>query len=370
MGEGGAIVIRDAALNDRAEILREKGTNRSRYFRGQVDKYTWVDYGSSLLPSDMLAAYLWAQLQEADRINDDRRATWDAYYQAFLPLSERGLLGVPTVPEECVHNAHLFYVKLADLAERTAFMFYFIDANEGGWAATSLPIDSVYQRFVGDSPLNAVAQVDDDSFWRYDVDPARWSSTTDSYRIPRNGSLLFGLNGYTFYSSVYNSSIDRFQTELGLNDDGINFSYRNLEGRAVLEELLGTKYYLVPDDGGETTAYGYDNPVSTTTVDGHSYTVYQGDSTLPLGFAFSGVITRSQYESLSMVEKKNIDWGSLGFAYQHTDFSYVSNYRDGAWDDGALTPDHTIVMVTHEQVSVPLDGLVAAVTSQKGTGTF
>jgi len=122
MGEGGAIVIRDAALNDRAEILREKGTNRSRYFRGQVDKYTWVDYGSSLLPSDMLAAYLWAQLQEADRINDDRRATWDAYYQAFLPLSERGLLGVPTVPEECVHNAHLFYVKLADLAERTAFM--------------------------------------------------------------------------------------------------------------------------------------------------------------------------------------------------------------------------------------------------------
>ena len=183
-------------------------------------------------------------------------------------------------------------------------MFYFIDANEGGWAATSLPIGSVYQRFVGDSPLNAVAQVDDDSFWRYDVDPARWSSTTDSYRIPRNGSLLFGLNGYTFYSSVYNSSIDRFQTELGLNDDGINFSYRNLEGRAVLEELLGTKYYLVPDDGGETTAYGYDNPVSTTTVDGHSYTVYQGDSTLPLGFAFSGVITRSQYESLSMLERQ------------------------------------------------------------------
>ena len=124
MGEGGAIVIQDPALDDQAEILREKGTNRSRYFRGQVDKYTWVDYGSSLLPSDMLAAYLWAQLQEADRINDDRRATWDAYYQAFLPLSEKGLLGIPTVPEGCVHNAHLFYVKLADLAERTAFMAY------------------------------------------------------------------------------------------------------------------------------------------------------------------------------------------------------------------------------------------------------
>jgi len=163
-------------------------------------------------------------------------------------------------------------------------MFLLIDANEGGWDATSLPIGSVYQRFVEDSPLNAVAQVDDNSFWRYDVDPARWSSTTDSYRIPRNGSLLFGLNGYTFYSSVYNSSIDRFQTELGLNDDGINFSYRNLEGRAVLEELLGTKYYLVPDDGGETGAYSYDNPVSTTTIGEHSYTVYRGDSTLPLGF--------------------------------------------------------------------------------------
>jgi len=120
-GRGRAIVIRDP----RSTTVRRSCARRAPIARatsGQVDKYTWVDYGSSLLPSDMLAAYLWAQLQEADRINDDRRATWDAYYQAFLPLSERGLLGVPTVPEECVHNAHLFYVKLADLAERTAFM--------------------------------------------------------------------------------------------------------------------------------------------------------------------------------------------------------------------------------------------------------
>jgi len=124
MGEGGALLLSDGADATRAEILREKGTNRSQYFRGQVDKYTWVDYGSSLLPSDMLAAYLWAQLQEADAINDDRRATWQAYYDAFQPLAEKGLLGVPYVPEECVHNAHLFYVKLADLEERTDFMNY------------------------------------------------------------------------------------------------------------------------------------------------------------------------------------------------------------------------------------------------------
>lgn len=183
-------------------------------------------------------------------------------------------------------------------------MVYYIDANEGGWAQRSTAIGGAYRAFVKESPLNAVSQVNDGSFWRYDVDPARWSWSTDSYRIPRNGSLLFGLNGYTFYSSNYNSLIDRFQTELGMNDDGINFSYRNLEGRSALEELLGTKYYLVPDSGGQTTAYGYDNAVSSTTVDGHSYTVYQGDTTLSLGIAFPSVITRSQYESMSMLERQ------------------------------------------------------------------
>ena len=129
MGEGGALIIRDPENNDAAEILREKGTNRARFFRGQVDKYTWVAYGSSYLPSDMNAAYLWAQLQEADRINEDRLATWNAYYEAFLPLAQEGKIALPTVPAECVHNAHMFYVKLRDLEQRTAFIRYLRDRD-------------------------------------------------------------------------------------------------------------------------------------------------------------------------------------------------------------------------------------------------
>lgn len=122
MGEGGALVINDPAYIQRAEIIREKGTNRSLFRLGQVDKYTWVDRGSSYLQSDLNAAYLWAQLERADQINDDRLATWRAYYDAFLPLAEAGRVELPTVPRGCVHNAHMFYLKLADLAERTAFI--------------------------------------------------------------------------------------------------------------------------------------------------------------------------------------------------------------------------------------------------------
>ena len=127
MGEGGALLIRNPEDNDAAEILREKGTNRARFFRGQVDKYTWVDYGSSYLPSDMNAAYLWAQLQEADRINDNRLSIWNTYSEAFAPLAASGRIEVPTVPEECVHNAHMYYLKLRDLADRTAFIQYLKD---------------------------------------------------------------------------------------------------------------------------------------------------------------------------------------------------------------------------------------------------
>lgn len=122
MGEGGAIVINDPAYIERAEIIREKGTNRQRFFRGQVDKYTWVDRGSSYLQSDLNAAYLWAQLEQADRINDDRLATWHAYYEGLRPLAEAGRVELPVVPEGCVHNAHMFYLKVADLAERTALI--------------------------------------------------------------------------------------------------------------------------------------------------------------------------------------------------------------------------------------------------------
>ena len=122
MGEGGAVVVNNPAFVERAEILREKGTNRARFFRGQVDKYTWVDWGSSFLPSDMLAAYLWAQLEVADKINDDRLASWQGYHDAFADLAEKGRVELPTIPEGCTHNAHMFYLKLRDLEDRTAFI--------------------------------------------------------------------------------------------------------------------------------------------------------------------------------------------------------------------------------------------------------
>ena len=122
MGEGGALVINDAQYNEAAEVLREKGTNRSKFFRGQVDKYTWVDFGDSYLPSDMNAAYLWAQLELADEINEDRLATWNKYYEVLKPLQEAGRIALPTVPDECVHNAHMFYIKCRDLEDRTIFI--------------------------------------------------------------------------------------------------------------------------------------------------------------------------------------------------------------------------------------------------------
>ncbi|MGM9668549.1 MAG: dTDP-4-amino-4,6-dideoxygalactose transaminase [Faecousia sp.] len=124
MGEGGALVINDPNYNERAEILREKGTNRSKFFRGQVDKYTWVDFGDSYLPSDMNAAYLWAQLEKADEINNNRLATWNAYREAFQPLADAGKVVLPTIPDGCVHNAHMFYLKCADLEERTRLIQY------------------------------------------------------------------------------------------------------------------------------------------------------------------------------------------------------------------------------------------------------
>ncbi len=122
MGEGGAILIRDADKTDEAEILREKGTNRSQYYRGQIDKYTWVDYGSSFLPSELNAAYLCAQLEKADEINDTRLARWEQYYQGLKPLEEAGRIELPVIPDGCVHNAHMFYIKTKDIAERQALI--------------------------------------------------------------------------------------------------------------------------------------------------------------------------------------------------------------------------------------------------------
>lgn len=124
MGEGGALLIKDPANIEKAEIIREKGTDRSKFFRGQVDKYTWVDYGSSYLPSDLNAAYLWAQLEIADKINDKRLACWDLYYNALKPLEDEGKIALPVIPAECNHNAHMFYIKAKDLSERTALIDY------------------------------------------------------------------------------------------------------------------------------------------------------------------------------------------------------------------------------------------------------
>ncbi|OSM95822.1 MULTISPECIES: dTDP-4-amino-4,6-dideoxygalactose transaminase [Lonsdalea] len=128
-GEGGATLINDPTLIDRAEIIREKGTNRSQFFRGQVDKYTWRDLGSSYLMADIQAAYLWGQLEAAQRINKRRLRLWDAYYAAFRPLEQAGRLELPTVPADCVHNAHMFYLRLRDIEQRNDFISYMKEAE-------------------------------------------------------------------------------------------------------------------------------------------------------------------------------------------------------------------------------------------------
>lgn len=124
MGEGGALLFQDEKYLEPAEILREKGTDRSKYFRGQVDKYTWVNYGSSYLPSDMNAAYLWAQLEEADKINQKRLKLWNYYHEHLADLEEQGWIQRPFVPEYATHNAHMYYIKVKDLDTRTKLLAY------------------------------------------------------------------------------------------------------------------------------------------------------------------------------------------------------------------------------------------------------
>ena len=124
MGEGGALYINDPKYIEDAEIIREKGTNRSKFFRGQIDKYTWVNAGSSYLPSDMNAAYLWAQLEIADEINDHRMKLWNTYYEGLKPLEEEGLIELPSIPNGCEHNAHMFYIKTKNIEERTSLIEY------------------------------------------------------------------------------------------------------------------------------------------------------------------------------------------------------------------------------------------------------
>ncbi len=124
MGEGGAILINRSEQIEDAEIIREKGTDRSRFFRGQVDKYTWVNIGSSFLPSDINAAYLMAQLEMADEINENRLQSWARYNEGLQDLAQEGVIELPYIPEECAHNAHMFYIKTKDMEERKALISY------------------------------------------------------------------------------------------------------------------------------------------------------------------------------------------------------------------------------------------------------
>ncbi|MCR5113445.1 MAG: dTDP-4-amino-4,6-dideoxygalactose transaminase [Acholeplasmatales bacterium] len=141
MGEGGALVINDEKYIEKAEILREKGTDRSKFLRGQVDKYTWKDYGSSYLPSELNAAYLYAQLEAADEINNSRLAAWNAYYKLLADLKDKGYIDIPVVPDGCSHNAHMFYIKVKNIAERTKIQSY-LRSNEVYTAFHYIPLHS------------------------------------------------------------------------------------------------------------------------------------------------------------------------------------------------------------------------------------
>ena len=124
MGEGGAILINNSQYIERAEIIREKGTNRAQFFRGQVAKYNWIDFGGSYLPSDINAAYLWAQLEKATEINANRLSTWNNYYRNLKPLEDKGIIELPKIPIGCVHNAHMFYLKCNSLEIRQKYIKY------------------------------------------------------------------------------------------------------------------------------------------------------------------------------------------------------------------------------------------------------
>lgn len=154
MGEGGALLIRDFNNVELAEIIREKGTNRAKFFRGQIDKYTWVEAGSSYLPSELNAAYLYAQLEMAETVNQNRLDSWTRYYNLLKPLEEKGKIELPYIPKECKHNAHMFYIKVKDLEERTAFIS-FMKENNISCVFHYIPLHSApagikYGRFNGD----------------------------------------------------------------------------------------------------------------------------------------------------------------------------------------------------------------------------
>jgi dTDP-4-amino-4,6-dideoxygalactose transaminase len=153
-GEGGVLLINNPVFADRAEIIREKGTNRSQFFRGQVDKYTWVDIGSSYLPGELIAAFLWAQMEEAEAITAKRLEIWDHYHQAFEALEGSGRLRRPVVPKDCGHNAHMYYLLLSDLEDRSRFIsqmkaqsigcvFHYVPLHSSGLARGGSSVSAV-----------------------------------------------------------------------------------------------------------------------------------------------------------------------------------------------------------------------------------
>ncbi len=160
MGEGGALLIHDVNNLERAEIVREKGTNRSKFYRGEIDKYTWIDAGSSYLPSELNAAYLWAQLENANEINENRLKTWKKYWEGLRKLKESGKVEFPLIPEECTHNGHMFYLKCKSLEERTALISYL--KSHGILAVFhyvplhSSPAGSKYGRFYGEDHYTTI----------------------------------------------------------------------------------------------------------------------------------------------------------------------------------------------------------------------
>ncbi|WP_288776165.1 dTDP-4-amino-4,6-dideoxygalactose transaminase [uncultured Psychrobacter sp.] len=140
-GEGGLLIINDDQFKERAEIIREKGTNRSQFFRGMVDKYSWVDIGSSYLPSDIQAAYLWGQLEKVEEINNYRLKAWSYYYDRLKSLATEGKIELPTVPHDCDHNAHMFYIKVSDIDTRTNLIQHLKD-NEISAVFHYIPLHS------------------------------------------------------------------------------------------------------------------------------------------------------------------------------------------------------------------------------------
>ncbi len=153
-GEGGLLLINDERFIHRAEIIREKGTNRSLFFRGMVDKYSWVDIGSSYLPSELQAAYLWGQLEMSQTIQAHRMYSWEMYEKRLKPLADKGCIELPSIPKECTHNAHMFYIKVKDLEERTALLERF-KSKEIGAVFHYIPLHSApaglkFGRFFGE----------------------------------------------------------------------------------------------------------------------------------------------------------------------------------------------------------------------------